>query len=86
VSFETDTETFEDRFVGCLLGGACGDILGSVVEGWPAERIREQYGEIRNFSTSTTQTAYYTDDTQMTIALTEDSINGICLNRKREMV
>ena len=26
----------EDRCIGCLLGTACGDILGSAAEGWSA--------------------------------------------------
>ncbi len=46
----------EDRCIGCLLGVACGDILGAGIEGWRASEIREIYGQLRN-------------DTQMTLAL-----------------
>lgn len=59
----------EDRCVGCLLGTACGDILGATVEGWRASEIREIYGEIRNFEPSQRGFGSYTDDTQMTLAL-----------------
>jgi poly(ADP-ribose) glycohydrolase ARH3 len=61
--------SLEDRCVGSLLGVACGDILGSAVEGWPAQRIRSQYGEVRDFGTSSACAGCYTDDTQMTLAL-----------------
>ena len=61
--------TFEDRCIGCLLGTACGDILGAGVEGWPASEIREAFGEVRDFSHSDRGFGCYTDDTQMTVAL-----------------
>lgn len=61
--------SFEDRCIGCLLGTACGDILGSGVEGWPAAEIREQFGELRDFLDSGRGFGCYTDDTQMTLAL-----------------
>ena len=61
--------TFEDRCIGCLLGTACGDILGAGVEGWPAAEIRETFGEIRDFAQSDRGFGSYTDDTQMTVAL-----------------
>lgn len=59
----------EDRCVGCLLGTACGDILGALVEGCSAREIRELYGEIRDFAESSRGFGCYTDDTQMTLAL-----------------
>ena len=58
-----------DRSIGCLLGSACGDILGASVEGWGASEIREIYGEIRDFDKSPRGFGCYTDDTQMTLAL-----------------
>jgi poly(ADP-ribose) glycohydrolase ARH3 len=61
--------TFEDRCIGCLLGTACGDILGAGVEGWPAAEIRETFGELRDFADSGRGFGCYTDDTQMTLAL-----------------
>ncbi|MFZ5832884.1 MAG: ADP-ribosylglycohydrolase family protein [Planctomycetota bacterium] len=60
---------FEDRCIGCLLGTACGDILGAGVEGWSATEIRETYGELRDFYESDRGFGCYTDDTQMTVAL-----------------
>ncbi len=60
---------FEDRCIGCLLGTACGDILGAGVEGWPAREIRDTYGELRDFPRTTRGFGCYTDDTQMTLAV-----------------
>lgn len=59
----------EDRCIGCLLGVACGDILGASIEGWRASEIREIYGQLRNFEKSQRGFGCYTDDTQMTLAL-----------------
>ncbi len=61
--------TFDDRCIGCLLGTACGDILGAGVEGWSAGEIRETYGELRDFPRTSRGFGCYTDDTQMTLAL-----------------
>ena len=61
---------YEGRCVGCLLGGTCGDILGAAVEGSSARDIRELYGEIRDFAVIGRGFGCYTDDTQMTVALT----------------
>jgi hypothetical protein len=60
---------YPDRCVGCLLGTACGDILGAAVEGGSAREIRELYGELRDFADSGRGFGCYTDDTQMTLAL-----------------
>ena len=60
---------YEDRCVGCLLGTACGDILGAAVEGWAASEIRNQYGQVRDFLDVGRGFGCYTDDTQMTLAL-----------------
>lgn len=58
-----------DRCIGTLLGTACGDILGAVVEGWPAEHIRETFGRVGDFHDGERGFGCYTDDTQMTLAL-----------------
>ncbi len=60
---------FEDRCIGCLLGTACGDILGAGVEGWSGAEICEAFGELRDFIDVGRGFGYYTDDTQMTLAL-----------------
>lgn len=57
----------EDRTIGCLLGTACGDILGAAVEGWSAREITDEYRQLRDFVDSFR--GRYTDDTQMTLAL-----------------
>jgi len=59
----------EDRCVGCLLGTACGDILGAAVEGSAASEIRKELGEVRDFMDVGRGFGCYTDDTQMTLAL-----------------
>jgi poly(ADP-ribose) glycohydrolase ARH3 len=58
-----------DRCIGCLLGTACGDILGAAVEGWAASEIRKQHGDLRDFLDVGRGFGCYTDDTQMTLAL-----------------
>ena len=40
----------EDRFTGCLLGVAVGDALGQPIEAFPPERLRREFGEIREFT------------------------------------
>lgn len=59
----------EDRCIGCLLGTACGDILGAAVEGCAASEIRDEHGEVRDFLDGGRGFGCYTDDTQMTLAL-----------------
>ena len=36
----------EDRFVGCLLGGACGDALGEPLEQLDLDQIFQEYGPL----------------------------------------
>ncbi len=38
--------TLRERIIGCLLGGAIGNAMGSVVENWHYERIEKTYGRI----------------------------------------
>lgn len=59
----------EDRCIGCLLGAACGDILGAAVEGQPADTIRGHHGELRDFLDTIRGFGCDTDDTEMTLAL-----------------
>jgi poly(ADP-ribose) glycohydrolase ARH3 len=65
----TDVCSHEERCIGCLLGTACGDILGATVEGQSAETIRSRHGELRDFLDTVRGFGCYTDDTQMTLAL-----------------
>jgi poly(ADP-ribose) glycohydrolase ARH3 len=69
VQGEDKSIAHEDRCVGCLLGAACGDILGAAVEGSSAREIHELYGELRDFAEPGRGYGCYTDDTQMTLAL-----------------
>ena len=59
----------KDRFRGALLGTLVGDALGMPVEGWPAERIRRELGEVREMLPARRGAGTFTDDTQMTAAL-----------------
>ena len=61
--------SYEDRCIGCLLGTACGDILGAGVEGMAISEIRLEYGQVRDFLDTSRGFGCYTDDTQMTLAL-----------------
>jgi ADP-ribosylglycohydrolase len=56
--------THEARCIGCLLGTACGDILGAGVEGWAASEIRQQYGEVHDFLETDRGFGCYTDEWQ----------------------
>jgi ADP-ribosylglycohydrolase len=63
----------EDRFTGCLLGVAVGDALGQPIEAFPPERLRREFGEIREFMAGDPRlpiplgAGQWTDDTQMTL-------------------
>ncbi len=58
----------QDRFRGCLIGGAAGDALGFAVEFLPEELIFTRYGEqgITGYDLHHGQ-AEFSDDTQMTL-------------------
>jgi ADP-ribosylglycohydrolase len=66
----------KDRFSGCLLGLAVGDALGQPVEAFPAERIRREFGEVRDFMAGDPRlplplgAGQWTDDTQMMMDVT----------------
>ncbi len=66
---DVEVTAHEDRCIGCLLGTACGDILGAAVEGWSASDIRQSFIELRDFLDTDRGFGCYTDDTQMTLAL-----------------
>lgn len=65
----------EDRCIGALLGTACGDALGSPVEFKNADWIQRHFSVLRDFvGTPKRQLGCFTDDTEMTIALTESLV------------
>ena len=58
------------RFTGCLLGCACGDVLGAAVEMQPRSAILGQNnGLLRDFLVTDRGFGCYSDDTEMTLAL-----------------
>jgi ADP-ribosylglycohydrolase len=67
------SELREDRFTGSLLGVAVGDALGQPIEAFPPERLRREFGEIRDFMPGDPRlpiplgAGQWTDDTQMTL-------------------
>ncbi len=65
-----------DRFVGCLLGLACGDALGAPVEEWNYDTIRTSLGFVRDYETTILGRGIITDDTQMTILLSQSIIQN----------
>lgn len=60
----------EDKFIGCLLGGAVGDALGFTSENMSRKRIQKKYTRLTDYKVRPSW-GYYTDDTQLTIALAE---------------
>jgi ADP-ribosylglycohydrolase len=60
----------EDKFVGSLLGGAIGDALGFPAENLSHQRIQARFGRLSDYQIRPRR-GYYTDDTQLTIALAE---------------
>jgi len=60
----------EDKFVGSLLGGAIGDALGFPAENLSRQRIQARFGRLSDYQIRP-RWGYYTDDTQLTIALAE---------------
>ncbi|MCP5048555.1 MAG: hypothetical protein GY940_15405 [bacterium] len=68
-----------DKFKGMLLGTAAGDILGAGVEGQTREQIVVAHGEVRDFLSTSRGFGCYTDDTEMTLALSQSMVhcNGV---------
>ncbi len=80
--------TLNDRFCGCLLGGALGDALGYPVEFMSADEIEKNYG--RHGITSpkvdkTTGLYLISDDTQMTLFTAEGILWADGLGGKNEI-
>ncbi|MEM4524728.1 MAG: ADP-ribosylglycohydrolase family protein, partial [Archaeoglobaceae archaeon] len=69
-----------EKFEGCILGLAIGDALGMPVEGMSREKIKQIYGEIRDFLPSPygdLKAGEWTDDTEQTLLLAESIIETI---------
>lgn len=61
----------KDKFKGSLVGCAIGDALGAPLEGLSAREIFERYGTVRDFLDARFGAGLVTDDTQMTVVLTQ---------------
>lgn len=71
----TSSASLHDRFLGCMLGSAVGDGLGSPWEGLTSFDIYQLGGPAHVLVTNPTgDTLYYTDDTEMTVGITETLI------------
>lgn len=78
----------QERFTGCLLGGAVGDALGAPVEFMSRQRIHQQFGPqgITDYAPAFGGLGVITDDTQMTLFTAEGllradvrgSMRGMC--------
>ncbi|MCP5051937.1 MAG: hypothetical protein GY940_32515 [bacterium] len=68
-------ETIIEKCKGMLLGTASGDILGAGVEGQTREQIVVAHGEVRDFLSTTRGFGCYTDDTEMTLALSQSMVD-----------
>jgi len=67
----TNHQVTRERFVGCLLGLAVGDALGSPYEGLPADLIRDIGPAKRLVTNPENKKLFYTDDTEMMIGVAE---------------
>jgi ADP-ribosylglycohydrolase len=65
----THHHLLRDRFRGALLGTLAGDALGMPVEGWSAQAIRRELGEVREMLPARLGAGTFTDDTQMAAGL-----------------
>lgn len=70
-----------DKKLGIILGGVCGDILGSQTEGKTRESIYLQYkdGLVRNLP----ERKEYTDDSEMTLVLLRHLVNNNTVNTQK---
>jgi ADP-ribosylglycohydrolase len=74
------TVSSQDRYRGCLLGGAIGDALGAPVEFLSLSEIRRRHGPkgIADFSPAYGRAGAITDDTQMTLFTAEGLLRAAC--------
>ncbi|MCD6500225.1 MAG: ADP-ribosylglycohydrolase family protein [Deltaproteobacteria bacterium] len=65
-----------DAAQGFLLGTMVGDAMGMPVKGWPWRRIASTYGMLRGFVPGRLPAGTFTDETEMTLAVTEGLVAG----------
>lgn len=69
-----------EKFEGCILGLAIGDALGMPAEGMSRDKMRLNFGEIREFLPSPygdLKAGQWTDDTEQTILLAESILETV---------
>jgi poly(ADP-ribose) glycohydrolase ARH3 len=66
----------ESKFIGSLLGTHVGDALGAPFEGQDMVTIQFKYGTIKEMREGFRGKGYYTDDTEMMIAVAESLIEN----------
>ncbi len=79
------SRAIQEKFTGCLLGGAIGDALGAPIEFLSLDQIREQFGYagITDFYPAYGRLGAITDDTQMTMFTAEGLLRGLVRYRSR---
>lgn len=78
------SRSLEDRFIGCLLGLAVGDALGSQFEGQSPDVLARRYRSAEDLIENPPQgELWYTDDTQMAIGVTETLIASGRIDEER---
>ena len=77
--------SLQDRFRGCLLGGAVGDALGAPVEFLSRLEILKQFGSegIRDYASAYGRKGAITDNTQMTLFTAEGYIRAAIRHANR---
>ena len=76
----------QDRFKGCLIGGAIGDAFGAKIEWFSIDRIKNRYGDTGLRYIPKTQGIYrVTDDTQMTLFTCEGLLNSYRNNGRTDV-
>jgi len=72
------SDLVQQKYIGCLLGGAVGDALGAPVEFMSAASIRHRFGPtgIQEFVPAFGKLGAITDDTQMTLFTAEGLLGG----------
>ncbi len=75
---QTPLKPDQDRYLGCLLGGAVGDALGAPVEFMSSSEISRQYGPdgIQDYAPAFGRVGAITDDTQMTLFTAEGVVRS----------
>lgn len=69
--------SFEDRCVGLLLGGACGDALGAPAEFKTLAQVNRMYGTLTDFKPYGRHPAgTYTDDAEMMLSVADWLVGG----------